>query len=119
MDDFRVNIDIDPSEIEFYTVQKGDTLRKIADRYWGDPEYYKKIMELNGLINTMIYPGQILRIPVNNNSNIIFYRVKSGDTLWKISEKFLDHGYKYQDIMRDNKLTTDMIYPGQILRIKI
>ena len=103
----------------FYTVEKGDTLRSIAQKIFGDPEQYRKIMELNGLNNYQIFAGQVLRIPENLESNIVIYRVRPRDTLWKISEKFLNHGPRYNEIMYLNGLTSDMIYPGQILKIAV
>ncbi len=103
----------------FYTVRQGDTLREIAKKIFGDPDQYRKIIELNGLTTPRIFAGQILRIPENLDSNLVVYRVKQGDTLWKISERFLGQGPRYGEIMSLNGLTTDMIYPGQIVKIAI
>lgn len=111
------NLESDFSEPSFYTVGKGDTLRNIAKKLLGDPEQYRRIMELNGLTRPIIFAGQTLRIPQNVNSDMILYRINAGDTLWKIAERFLGQGPRYEEIMRLNGLTTDMIYPGQILKI--
>lgn len=46
-----------------YTVQKGDTLWSIANRFLGNGSRYNEIMNLNGLTSTTIYPGQILNMP--------------------------------------------------------
>lgn len=46
-----------------YTIQKGDTLWSIAQRFLGDGSRYKEIMNLNSLTSTTIYPGQVLNIP--------------------------------------------------------
>lgn len=49
-----------------YVVQKGDTLSKIADEYYGDARLYTKIFEANRDILSnpdKIKPGQKLRIP--------------------------------------------------------
>jgi len=51
---------------QFYEVQKGDTLSKIAEKYYGDPSLYKDIFEANKDIlkdPNKIFPGQKLRIP--------------------------------------------------------
>jgi nucleoid-associated protein YgaU len=51
---------------EFYTVQKGDTLSKIAKHYYGDANKYPEIFDANRPMLTdpdKIYPGQMLRIP--------------------------------------------------------
>ncbi len=104
-------------EPTFYTVQRGDTLRQISQKTLGDPEKYKQIMQLNGLSNSNIYPGQTLRIPNCNNDSPLLHRVASGETLWSLAERYLGHGPKYTEIMAANGLTNDMIYPGQILKI--
>lgn len=49
-----------------HVVRKGDTLSKIADRYYGDARLYTKIFEANrDLLEDpdKIQPGQKLRIP--------------------------------------------------------
>jgi nucleoid-associated protein YgaU len=49
-----------------YTVQKGDTLSKIAKNFYGEANEYKKIFEANKdqlKDPDKIQPGQVLRIP--------------------------------------------------------
>ena len=51
---------------QFHEVQKGDTLSKIAEKYYGDPSLYKDIFEANKDVlkdPNKIFPGQKLRIP--------------------------------------------------------
>ena len=53
-------------EIDYYTIESGDTLSAIAKRYYGDALQYVKIFEANrGIISDpdKIYPGQKIRIP--------------------------------------------------------
>ena len=53
-------------ESQYYTVEKGDTLSKIAKQYYGDANAYMKIFEANKPMLShpdKIYPGQNLRIP--------------------------------------------------------
>ncbi len=48
----------------YYTVQKGDTLWAIAEKFYGNGEQYKKIADANGIENPeMIFPNQTLYIP--------------------------------------------------------
>ena len=50
----------------FYTVQKGDTLSKIAKDQYGNANKYQQIFEANKPMlkdPDKIYPGQVLRIP--------------------------------------------------------
>ncbi len=53
-------------EAQMHTVVSGDTLSKIAKKYYGDAGKYPKIFEANQPLLThpdKIYPGQVLRIP--------------------------------------------------------
>lgn len=50
----------------YYTIESGDTLSKIAQRVYGDPQQYDKIFEANREViqdPDKIYPGQKIRIP--------------------------------------------------------
>ncbi len=60
--------------------------------------------------------------PTKTDPDSKFYTVKSGDTLWAISEREYGKGKgdKYNVIFDANKpmlKTPDLIYPGQVLRI--
>lgn len=53
-------------ESKFYTVEKGDSLSKIAKAMYGDAMKYPVIFEANKPMlkdPDLIYPGQVLRIP--------------------------------------------------------
>lgn len=113
------NLEPDFLEPVFYTVQNGDTLRSISKKIFGNENDYRKLMELNNITRPIVFVGQTLRVPPSGDTNHILYRVKAGDTLWKISKKFLNSGPRYTEIMDDNGLTNDMIFPGQVLRIYI
>lgn len=50
----------------FHTVEKGDSLWKIAQKHYGDGSKYNSIFEANKPMLSdpdKIYPGQVLRIP--------------------------------------------------------
>jgi nucleoid-associated protein YgaU len=58
-------VDDDPYA-QYYVVQKGDSLSRIAKEYYGDMSLYPKIFEANRDIlddPDKIKPGQRLRIP--------------------------------------------------------
>ena len=51
-----------------YTVQAGDSLWAIAEKVYGSGAYYTKLMNLNGLTNSNIMVGQVLKIKSNTQS---------------------------------------------------
>lgn len=51
-----------------YTVKKGDTLWSIAKKFLGDGNRYKEIQRVNGLKDTIIYPGTVIQIPTSQHS---------------------------------------------------
>ena len=53
--------------VEFYEIQSGDTLSKLAKQFYGDAMLYPKIFEANREVirdADLIYPGQKIRIPL-------------------------------------------------------
>ncbi len=96
-----------------YTVQKGDTLYNIAQRYNTTVD---DIKSLNNLMDNTLYIGQKLRIPSASEvpgagSN---YVVKSGDSLYSIARRF---NTTVDDIKRLNNLESDILSIGQTLQI--
>lgn len=90
-----------------YTVKPGDSLYKIGLNYGTT---YNQIIKLNNLNDTVIYPGQVLVVPGNDNT----YTVQKGDSLYLIAVKF---GTAVDALKSVNGLTGDMIYPGQVFVI--
>lgn len=53
-------------KVEYYVIERGDTLSAIAKKYYGDPMEYKALFEANREViedPDKIYPGQKIRIP--------------------------------------------------------
>ncbi|PID68830.1 MAG: peptidoglycan-binding protein LysM [Flavobacteriales bacterium] len=64
--DDQMTTAVQEPEAQFYTVEKGDSLSKIAKKYYGNAMKYPVIFEANKPMLThpdKIYPGQVLRIP--------------------------------------------------------
>jgi len=104
-----------PSEYFEYTVQSGDSLWLLAQRF---NTTIDAIKSLNNLTGDMILIGQILKIPQDTENpppaEYFEYTVQSGDSLWLIARKF---GTTVDAVKYINNLTGDMIFPDQILKI--
>jgi nucleoid-associated protein YgaU len=64
--DNRLKVATPEPEATYHTVEKGDTLSKIAKTVYGDMMKYPIIFEANKPMlkdPDLIYPGQVLRIP--------------------------------------------------------
>lgn len=104
-----------------YIVKRGDNLTKIAKRY---RTTVNKIVILNNIQNpNLIYPGQKLVIGINdnnsdviNNTGYIYYRVRRGNTLWRIARIY--NTTVYNIVRLNNIQNPNRIYIGQVLRIK-
>lgn len=102
----------------YYTVQSGDTLSDIAQRF---NTTYQAIAEKNGISNpNLIYPGQVLIISgkyesSSGNAGSSTYMVRSGDCLSAIGSRL---GVSWQYIASVNSIRSPyIIYPGQVLSI--
>lgn len=98
-----------------YVVKSGDSWWAIANRY-GISMY--ALAQLNGQsINSMIYPGEVLKVNGNNSQQQSgsTYVVRYGDSWWKIAN---DHGMNMYSLAQMNgKSIYSMIYPGEVLHV--
>lgn len=96
-----------------HVVKSGDTLWGISSKY---SVSVNNLKSENKLSSDIISVGQKLYIPgtskTESKTETKFYIVKSGDSLWKISNLY---GVSYQDIMKWNKLSSTTISIGQQL----
>jgi nucleoid-associated protein YgaU len=107
-----------------YRVVRGDSLWKIAARFYGDPRRYPEIAAANRIRNPdLIFPGQLLTIPdvpgaPSPESGSMTYRVQPGDTLWDIARAFYGDPRRYPEIAAANRIPDpDLIFPNQVLVI--
>ena len=87
-----------PRETVVYTVQPNDCLYKIAAIFYGDPMAYSKIVEDNPLVienPDQIEAGQKLLITIAKGMPVS-YTVKEGESLSKISNRFLRRSHEIQ-----------------------
>ena len=115
---------------EQYVVQKGDSLYSIAKKYGTT---IAELVDFNTLTSNVIYPNQVLLIPLTNNDEVYVeqYITKNDDTIEKIANvlkvtpselgKYNDFGKLYlkanQTISVPKTLRTYKIAPGDTLTI--
>lgn len=103
---------LEPNTSEQYTVQRGDTLYSISQKF---NISISKLKELNNLESNTILPGQILIIKEQTTPpQPTTYKVQKGDTLYSISQKF---NTTVDEIKRLNNITSNNIYINQELYI--
>lgn len=101
-----------PTTIEYYTVQAGDSLYSIANKYGMTVDELKR---LNNLSSNILTIGQMLKVSYDDNiGKMEFYEVKSGDTLYSIALKY---NTTVDDLMKNNDLTSSFLQVGQVLKI--
>ncbi|MBN8656060.1 MAG: LysM peptidoglycan-binding domain-containing protein [Anaerolineae bacterium] len=95
-----------------YTVQKGDTLRKIATRIGVT---VNDILAMNPQITnpSLIFVGQVINLPASAS----YYTVQSGDTMKKIAAKF-NTTLEALIALNPNIADYNKIYVGQSIRIR-
>lgn len=99
---------------EIYTVKKGDSLWKIANKYNTTVE---KLKSANNLKTNTLSVGQKLVIPSISVSPEVSdtYIVQKGDSLWSIANKF---NMTVSELKNLNNLTNNLLSIGQVLKIK-
>ena len=113
------------SNTGYYTVQSGDTLSGIANKFGTN---YESLASLNNISNpNRIYVGQVLKLSANsttaNSTHQVTtsttsagsYTVKAGDSLSAIAARY---GMSYETLARLNNIANpNRIYVGQVLRL--
>ena len=114
----------DNSSIVYHKIRRGESLGLIAEKYGVS---VSSIKDWNDLTSNRIIAGKKLKIyseatidnnytepVVNTNSNIYRYKVKRGDTIGEIAERFNIPSYMLRNW---NNLRSNKIIAGQTLKI--
>ncbi len=94
-----------------HTILKGESISIISKKYGVT---INAIFELNPGSTDLIYPGEILRIPDINNSNLTDYKVKRGETKFGLSKKF---GISIAMLEQQNPHIINMLQTGHIIKV--
>ncbi len=111
-----------------YTVKAGDSLYRIAVNH---NMSLQELKNLNNLSSNLIMPGQVLKVsgqvsssqPSTNTSQSSnqpqasgngTYTVKAGDSLYRIA---VNHNMSLQELKNLNNLSSNLIMPGQVLKV--
>ncbi|MDY0083469.1 MAG: LysM peptidoglycan-binding domain-containing protein [Ignavibacteriaceae bacterium] len=106
-----------------YKIKKGDSLGEIAETFGVSISQIKK---WNNLSDNKLIAGKTLKIyggtssstygdnTTKNTSNVNYYKVKSGDSIGQIADKY---GVKISDIQKWNNLSDSKILAGSTLKI--
>lgn len=104
-----------PTITKYYTINKGDTLYKIANEFNTTVE---KIKQLNDLKNNILSIGQVIKIPsteiIETPTTTKTYIVQPGDTLYKIAREY---NTTINNLKELNNLTSNILSVGQNLII--
>ena len=110
-----------------YTVKKGDSLERIANRFKSSPESIARINRLK--LSSVIHPGQKLQVPAGGSvpatgsvsapaqsqAKAETYRIREGDTYFSISRR---HGIPVDSLMAANpNVKATSMRPGQTIRL--
>ena len=96
---------------DIYTIQKGDSLWKIARE---NNISVPKLIEINNLKDLTLQINQKILIPKNSN-DYNTYIVQKGDTLWSIAKKF---NTEVNELKKQNNIDNNLLSIGQELIIK-
>ena len=115
---------------EQYKVAAGDSLSKLAEKYYGNMDYWPVLARANKIANpNVIYVGVDLQVPskeeadqIKNQMSATTYNVKEGDTLFKIAEEMYGDGSKWTTIAKDNNLGrlpngNPLVFAGSTIKI--
>jgi nucleoid-associated protein YgaU len=110
----------DGDEVELptkYTVERGDHLWKISNKFYKTGFNWALIAKENRLTNPdIIHAGNVLAVP-KEDAKIggRTHTVVRGDTLWDIAEKFYGSGFEWQKIAEANPGMIGTLPNGNVL----
>ena len=115
-----------------YTVQPGDTLKRISQDFYGRNDYYDEIAYLNNISDpNMIRAGDVIYLPNDYrelefcgqddkwvSNDILYYTFGPKDNLWNLADKFYGDGRYWKCLADYNGITNPKkIRDGKVIKI--
>ena len=115
-----------------YTIQPGDTLKRISQQFYGRNDYYDEIAFLNNISDpNQIRAGDVIYLPDDYrelefcgqddkwvDDNILYYTFGKGDTLWGLANKFYGDGMYWKCLAAYNGIKNPKkIRDGKVIMI--
>ncbi len=113
-----------------YKVERGDSLSKISEKFYGKSDYWPELASANKIVNpNLILVDQTLNIPAKGDADKLkadlsatSYQVKEGDTLFTISERVYGDGSRWTVLAKANRTGrlpngNSLIFAGSTLSI--
>ena len=85
-----------------HTVQRGESASSIAKRYYGNYEIADLLLRYNGKSNSVIRPGEKLRVPLCET-----HRIRAGDSWSGIAKRYLANPSAYREIAELNGIAPE------------
>jgi LysM repeat protein len=85
-----------------HTVQRGESASSIAKRYYGNFEIADLLLRYNGKSNSVIRPGEKLRVPLCET-----HRIRAGDSWSGIAKRYLANPSVYREIAELNGIAPE------------
>jgi LysM repeat protein len=85
-----------------HTVQRGESASSIAKHYYGDYEIADLLLRYNGKSNTVIRPGEKLRVPLCE-----IHRIRAGDSWSGIAKRYFAKPSAYREIAALNGIAPE------------
>jgi LysM repeat protein len=104
-----------PASERRHTVRKGESASAIAKRYYGDYAVADLLLLFNGRSDSVIRPGEALRVPVCD-----VHTVRSGDSWSRLAQRYLERPAAYSEIAALNGIDPDRpLRVGQRITIPV
>ena len=123
------NMESSPSPSS-YKVVAGDSLSKIAEKYYQDQAFWPVLARINKIVNpNVIYVDSTLNIParteaeqIKNQMTQTTYNVEQGETLFIIAQKMYGDGSKWPQLAKANNLGrlpngNPLVFAGSTIKI--